>query len=77
MNDELMEIAQGYGLDPEAAERIYELCVRKMELCKIPDPEEYIKLLFPDECKNAVFRLYINLRSLENACKRKEAMQSV
>lgn len=67
MNDELIGIAQGYGLDPEEAEKIYELCVRKMELCKIQNPAEYIKLLFPDECKNLIFRLYVNL-SLENAC---------
>ena len=77
MNNELMEIAHEYGLDPEEAEKIYELCVRKMELCRIQNPAEYIKLLFPDECKNAVFRLYVNLRSLENACGRKGAMQSV
>jgi len=77
MNDELLEIAQEYGLDPEDAEKVYELCVRKMELCKISNPEEYIKLLYPDECKNALMRLYINLRSLEMMRNRKEAVQGV
>lgn len=76
MNNELMKIAQAYGLDPEEAEKVYELCVRKMELCRIPDPEEYIKLLYPDECKNALLRMFFNHRSLVMR-KRKEGVCGV
>ena len=54
----------GIRISDEDAESVYKLCLKKMEITKIEDKDSYIKLLFPDELKNFVFRHSINAKTL-------------
>lgn len=60
---------KGIDLSGEEADEIYRHCLRKMEVAKVKNPDEYIFLLFPDEIKNYLFRQAVNattiLRMLE------------
>ena len=56
--EELRE--KGAYITDEDADDVYRFCLRKMEVAKIKNPEEYIFLLFPDELKHYIFRLWVN-----------------
>lgn len=51
---------KGVSLSDDEADYIYRCCLRKMEVAKVKNPEEYIDLLFPDEIKDYLFRAYVN-----------------
>lgn len=46
----------------DEVESVKNLCCKKIEICKIQNPEEYMKLLFPGELKN-----YVMMRSINEA----------
>ena len=54
----------GIRISDEDAESVYKLCLKKMEITQIENKDSYIKLLFPDELKNFVFRHSINAKTL-------------
>lgn len=61
---------KGIDLSDEETDEIYRYCLRKMDVAKVKNPDEYIFLLFPDEIKNYLFRQAVNaattiLRMLE------------
>ena len=65
MNDKARKITDAYmacgiPLTYDDEELVYGYCLRKMEVAKVENPEEYIDLLFPDEIKDYLFRAYVN-----------------
>ena len=54
---------KGVMISDEEANMIYTLCLRKMEIAKVENPDEYIYLLYPDEVKNHLIRDAINAQS--------------
>ena len=54
---------KGVAISDQAAELIYHICKRKMEVAKVEDPDNYIYLLYPDEVKDYLFREAINAKS--------------
>ncbi len=54
---------KGVMISDEAAESVYKLCLRKMKISKVEDPDNYIFLLYPDEVKNFLFREAVNART--------------
>lgn len=57
-------------ISDEEAQDVVNICIRKIEITG--QPEEYMKLLLPDELKNYVFRRAVNattlLRQMEKRC---------
>lgn len=57
-------------ISDEEAQEVVNICIRKIEITG--QPEEYMKLLLPDELKNYVFRRAVNamtlLRQMEKRC---------
>lgn len=51
---------KGVDLSDEEADDIYRYCLRKMEVAKVKNPDEYIDLLFPDEIKDYLFSAFVN-----------------
>lgn len=65
MTSETMKIVEtyreaGHIVSDEDCEKVFDLCERKMDLCKIEDREAYMPLLFADEFKNFLFRRFVN-----------------
>ncbi len=54
---------KGVAISDDAAKMIYALCIRKMEVAKVENPDEYIFLLYPDEVKNFLFREAVNAKT--------------
>jgi hypothetical protein len=54
----------GHVLSEEDCEKVYGLCERKMELCKIEDRDSYMPLLFHDELRNFLVRRFMNMLSM-------------
>lgn len=54
---------KGVMISDEAAESVYKLCLRKMEISKVEDPDNYIYLLYPDEIKNYLIQSAINTKT--------------
>jgi len=54
---------KGVAISDEAAKMIYSLCLRKMEISKVENPDEYIYLLYPDEVRNYLLRQSINAKT--------------
>lgn len=44
----------------EEADEVYRQCLRKMEIAKVENPDEYIFLLYPDEFRNYLFGRAVN-----------------
>lgn len=55
---------QGVDISDKEADSIYRYCLRKMEVAKVKNPDEYIDLLYPDEIKDYLFRLSVNATTL-------------
>ena len=51
--------SKGVAITDEAAHMIYALCMRKIEIAHIEDPED-IYLMYPDEVKNFLYRESVN-----------------
>ena len=65
MNQQLWDIVNdardnGYEISDEYAEKIYQLCLRKMSIAGIKENEEYLVLMYIDELKNYCIRNVIN-----------------
>ena len=62
---------QGIHITDEEVKEVYMYCLRKMEVAKVENPEQYIELLYPDELKHYIMRHGINactiLRQMEDA----------
>lgn len=50
-----------YNISSEDVESVLRLCRKKIEI--IGQPEDYMKLLLPDELKNHCFRMAVNATS--------------
>lgn len=51
--------SKGVAITDEAAHMIYALCMRKIEIAHIEDPD-YIYLMYPDEVRNFLYRESVN-----------------
>lgn len=51
---------KGIDVTDKVADDVYRHCLRKMEVAKIENQDEYIFLLFPDELKNYLFGSWVN-----------------
>ena len=65
MSEELKRITAEFqgtagGVTDGEADRVFQYCLRKMEVCGIENREEYLPLLFRDEVKNFIVRRGIN-----------------
>lgn len=56
--------SNGIMITNEELESVRILCHRKMEICKIENPEEYMNLLFPGELRNYLVTRSINEASI-------------
>ena len=56
---------KGIDVSTEEADEIYRICQRKMDIAGIKDPDEYVKILFPDELRWHLARRAINFISKE------------
>lgn len=68
MNEKVWETVKewrdkGIVIFNEEASMIYSLCLRKMEISEIDNPDDYIESLFADEIKNYLIRQAINMRA--------------
>ena len=64
MPDRLLETIsewrnKGFSITDEVAVAIYNLCLRKIEIAKVEDPD-YIYLMYPDEVKHYLYRKAVN-----------------
>lgn len=69
MTEELKSIIEGWRnkgvhISDEEAEHLIWYCKRKMEVAKVPNPEEYLSLLYDDEVKNYLYRQSINATTI-------------
>ena len=55
---------KGVAFTDEVALSIYQFCLRKMEVAKVENPDEYIFLLYPDAVKEYLFSDYVNTVSI-------------
>ncbi len=55
---------QGIYITDTEAEEVYQYCFRKMEVAKVENPEQYIKVLYPDELKHYIVRHGINATTI-------------
>jgi hypothetical protein len=67
---EIKEIVQeyrqkGFGISDQEAEKILLFSERKIGMMNLPDPEQYLELLFQDELKNYIYRNIVNAISLQ------------
>ena len=62
----------GAIITDEDAEKVLQLCERKMDICKIENRKRYLPILYVDEIKNFLFRQYVNEKSMEIMRKRRE-----
>ena len=65
MSEELKRITAEFqgtagGVTDGEADRVFQYCLRKMEVCGIENQEEYLPLLFRDEVKNFIIRTGIS-----------------
>lgn len=67
---------KGVDITDGDADDVYRHCLRKMEVAKVKNPDEYIFLLFPDELKNFLFRMWVNANT-ELMMIRREAGENV
>lgn len=62
---------QGIHITDEEVKEVYMYCLRKMEVAKVENPEQYIELLYPDELRHYIIRHGINastiLRRMDDA----------
>lgn len=77
MPEELRDIinewrSKGACISDEEAKELLLHCNRKMDICKIADPEEYLPLLYADEVKNYLFRQSINATTMLRKLKEEE-----
>lgn len=56
--------AKGADISDNEADDIYRYCIRKMEVAKVKNPDEYIDLLYPDEVRNYLLKLSINATTM-------------
>ena len=59
---------KGIAISNQAAEMIYSLCLRKMEVAHVKNPGQYINLLYPDEVRNYLIRQSANSIYAEMLC---------
>lgn len=45
-------------------EEVYMYCLRKMEVAKVENPEQYIELLYPDELRHYIIRHGVNASTI-------------
>lgn len=69
MPEEVRKIAEDFREKYEKfseaeAEKILQVCTRKMEICQIKDRNEYLPVLYKDEVKNYLMMLGINATSI-------------
>lgn len=69
MTEQLWSIIEGWrekGVDisDEDAEWVRQLCIRKIEMTHVENPEEYLPLLYADEVKWMVIGRAVNLVSM-------------
>lgn len=69
MTQELKEVVEGYRdkgiqLTDEEVEDVCKFCIRKMEVARIQNKEEYLPLLFADEIRNYLFRMSVNATTM-------------
>ena len=55
---------KGASITDEEADEVERICIRKMEVSRIKDPDMYLPLLFEDELNDYLFRIAINAASL-------------
>lgn len=56
---------EGVMLTDEEVDDVYNYCLRKMEVVKVENPEEYIFLLYPNELNNYLFRRTVNTTTIQ------------
>ena len=56
--------AKGVYISDNDADDIYRYCIRKMEVAKVENPNEYINLLYPDEIRNYLFTISVNATTM-------------
>lgn len=59
---------KGITISNQAAEMIYSLCLRKMEIAHVENPDKYIDILYPDEVENFLIRQSVNNIYAEMLC---------
>lgn len=69
MSKELLEVvnwyrSNGITITDEEAEKVYDLCLRKIEINRIKDKEKYMSVLFRSEIKNYLFRRAVNASTI-------------
>ena len=69
MSKELLEVvneyrSNGITITDEEAEKVYDLCLRKIEINRIEDKEKYMSVLFRNEIKNYLFRRAVNATTI-------------
>nr|DAT85032.1 MAG TPA: hypothetical protein [Caudoviricetes sp.] len=55
---------QGIHITDEEVKEVYMYCLRKMEVAKVENPEQYIELLYPDELRHYIIRHGVNASTI-------------
>lgn len=55
---------QGIYITNEEVKEVYKYCLRKMEVAKVENPEQYIELLYPDELRHYIIRHGVNASTI-------------
>ncbi len=56
---------KGFGISEQEVEKVLLFSKRKIGMMNLPDPEQYLELLFQDELKNYIYRNVVNTISLQ------------